>query len=224
MASVRATISDQAAAAVEEVDARRGHDALVEVRAAAVVPDVVEADVERGNPEDLGPRELGLGDPDAGLRGGDDQRPGVGEPQRGGEVDREAKVGRLQRRGLQLQREITLAGRKGRSRRRVLFVRRCTRRGCGIGALEAPARAWSRLPGVDPGPAAARSRGSRAALSWAIRSAVDPGAAPARSRRLLATAAGARPAAGPRMARTRRPRAPTPAPCSRSKARQVVPS
>ena len=91
----------QAGTGVEEVDARRGHDALVEVRAAAVVADVVDAEHDRGDPEDLGPRELGLGHPDAGLRGGHDQRPGVGEPQGGGEVDREAEVGRLQRRRLQ---------------------------------------------------------------------------------------------------------------------------
>ncbi len=90
-------VLDQSAAAVEEVDAGRGHDALVEVRAAAVVSDIVEAHVERGNPEDLGPRELGLGHPDAGLRGGHDQRPGVGEPQGGGEVDRKPQVVRLQR-------------------------------------------------------------------------------------------------------------------------------
>ena len=97
-----------AGTAVEEVHARRGHDALVEVRAAAVVSDVVEADVERGNPEHLGPCELGLGHPHAGLGGGDDQRPGVGESQSGGEVDREAEVGRLERGGLQVQ-----AGRQG---------------------------------------------------------------------------------------------------------------
>ena len=54
----------QAGTGVEEVRARRGHDALVEVGAAAVVADVVEADVEVGNPEDLGLRQLGLGDPD----------------------------------------------------------------------------------------------------------------------------------------------------------------
>ena len=90
----------QAGTAIEEVRARRGHDALVEVRAAAVVADVVEADVEVGNPEDLGLRQLGLGDPDPGLRRGHDQRPGVGEPQGGGEVDRESDVVRIERRGL----------------------------------------------------------------------------------------------------------------------------
>ena len=99
MASVEAMYSVSADTAVEEVDAGRRHDALVEVRAAAVVPDVVEADVERRHPEDAGPRELGLGDPDAGLRRGHDDRPGVGEPQRRGQVDREPEVGRLQRRG-----------------------------------------------------------------------------------------------------------------------------
>ena len=54
-------------------------------------------------PEDLGLRQLGLGDPDSGLRRGHDQRPGVGEPQGGGEVDREAEVGRLERRGFEVQ-------------------------------------------------------------------------------------------------------------------------
>ena len=80
----------QAAAAVEVVGARRGHDALVEVGAAAVVAKVVEGDVEVGDPEDLGLGQLGLGDPDPGLRRGHDQGPGVGEPQGGREVDREA--------------------------------------------------------------------------------------------------------------------------------------
>ena len=69
--------------------------------------------MSRGDPEDLGPGELGLGDPDAGLRGGDDQRPGVGEPQGRGQVDREPEVGRLQRRRLQRQ-----ADRQGRWARR----------------------------------------------------------------------------------------------------------
>ena len=111
--SVRLTYCHRPAPRVEEVDARRGHDALVEVRAAAVVPDIIDADHERGDPEDLGPRELRLGHPDAGLGGGHDQRPGVGEPQGGGEVDREAKVGRLQRGGLQLHR-TEVARRPGR--------------------------------------------------------------------------------------------------------------
>ena len=88
----------EAGTGVEEVRARRGHDALVEVGAAAVVADVVEADVEVGDPEDLGLGQLGLGDPDPGLRRGHDQRPGVGEPQRGGQVDREPEVGRRERR------------------------------------------------------------------------------------------------------------------------------
>jgi hypothetical protein len=80
-------ISGEAGPAVKEVDARRGHDALVEVGAAAVVAYVVEADVERGDPEDLGVGQVGLGDPDAGLGGGHEQWAGVGEPQSGGEVD-----------------------------------------------------------------------------------------------------------------------------------------
>ena len=50
----------------------------------------------RGDPEDLGLGQLGLGDPDPGLGRGHDQRPGVGELQCGGEVDREAQVGRAQ--------------------------------------------------------------------------------------------------------------------------------
>ena len=103
----------QAGTAVEEVHARRGHDALVEIRAAAVVPDIIDAHVELRNPEDLGPRELRFGHPDAGLGGGHDQRPGVGEPQGRGEVDRKAKVGRLERCGLQLHGPKSLAGRGG---------------------------------------------------------------------------------------------------------------
>ena len=74
-----------------------GQDALVEVRAAAIVADVVEADVECGEPEDLGPRQLGLGDPDPGLCRGHDQRPGVGKPQGSGESDREADIGCIRR-------------------------------------------------------------------------------------------------------------------------------
>ena len=39
-----------AGTAVEEVDARRCHDALVEVRAAAIVSDIVEAQIELEEP------------------------------------------------------------------------------------------------------------------------------------------------------------------------------
>ena len=88
----------QAGTGVEEVRADRGQDALVEVRAAAVVADVVEADVERRDPEDLGLSEVGLGDPDAGLGRGHDHRPGVGEPQGRRQVDREPEVVRQRRR------------------------------------------------------------------------------------------------------------------------------
>ena len=76
----RGDVLDQAAAAVEKVHAGRGHDALVEVRAAAIVPEIIEADVEGRDPENLGPRELGFGHPHAGLRGRHDQRPGIAEP------------------------------------------------------------------------------------------------------------------------------------------------
>ena len=76
----RGDVLDQAAATVEKVHAGRGHDALVEVGAAAVVPEIIEADVERGDPENLGPCELGFGHPHAGLRGGHDQRPGIAKP------------------------------------------------------------------------------------------------------------------------------------------------
>ena len=92
----------KAGTGVEEVHARLGHDALVKVRATAVVPDIIDAEHERGNPEELGPCELRFGDPDSGLGGGHDQRPGVGESQGGGEADREGEVRRLQRRRLQL--------------------------------------------------------------------------------------------------------------------------
>ena len=70
----------ESAAAIEEVHARSRHDALVEIRAAAVMSDIVGAQIELRNPENLGPRELCFGHPDAGLGGGHDQRPGVGEP------------------------------------------------------------------------------------------------------------------------------------------------
>ena len=43
MASVRLTYCYMAGTGIEEVDARGGHDALVEVRAAAVVADVVDS-------------------------------------------------------------------------------------------------------------------------------------------------------------------------------------
>ena len=56
-------ILPEAGTAVEEVHARRGHDALIEIRAAAVVPDVIGAEHERRNPENLGPCELRLGHP-----------------------------------------------------------------------------------------------------------------------------------------------------------------
>ncbi len=96
--SVKRLDLPQAATAVEEIHARCREDALVKIRAAAVVSDIIAADVQLRNPEDLGPRELCFGDPDAGLGSGHDQRPGVGEPQGGGEVDREANVSRLKRR------------------------------------------------------------------------------------------------------------------------------
>ena len=55
MASVVGIVPPHAGTAVEEVHARRGHDALVEVRAAAIMAKIVEAHVERGDPENLGP-------------------------------------------------------------------------------------------------------------------------------------------------------------------------
>ena len=58
--------------------------AEVEVRAETVVAVVQRADVEVRNPEQLRTLELRLGNPGAGLRGGDDQGPGVGQPQRRG--------------------------------------------------------------------------------------------------------------------------------------------
>ncbi len=93
----------QAGTAVEEVHARRGHDALVEIRTAAVVPDVIAAQVQLRNPENLGPCELRLGHPDAGLGGGHDQGPGVGESQGGGQVDRKPQVVRRQGAGLSIR-------------------------------------------------------------------------------------------------------------------------
>ena len=63
------------------------------------MPDIISARYKCRDPEDLGPRELCFGHPDTGLGGGHDQRPGVGEPQGGGEVDREAEVGGIQASG-----------------------------------------------------------------------------------------------------------------------------
>ncbi len=51
---------DHPDAAVEKVHARCGHDTLIKIRAAAIVPDVIEAQVELRNPEHLGPCELCL--------------------------------------------------------------------------------------------------------------------------------------------------------------------
>ncbi len=77
-------------------------EAIGHVRPIAVVPEVSEAEVEIREPEDLGLLELGLGHPGACLGGGDDQRPGVGQPQSRGQVDREANVAGFQRRQFQL--------------------------------------------------------------------------------------------------------------------------
>ena len=66
MASVVEMVPHMPSTAVEEIHARGGHDALVEVRAAAVMAKIVEAYVERGDPEELGPCEFRLGHPDAG--------------------------------------------------------------------------------------------------------------------------------------------------------------
>ena len=76
----RGDVLPHAAACVKEIHARGGEDALVEVRAAAVMADVVRTQVELRNPENLGPCQLRLGHPDARLGGGNDQRSGVGEP------------------------------------------------------------------------------------------------------------------------------------------------
>ncbi len=109
--------SSHAGTAVEEVHARGSLYSLVEVRTAAVVADIVEGDVERRYPEELGLRQLGLGDPDPGLRRRHDQWPRVGEPQGGSQVDRESEVRRLEGRGLEL--EGGSQGRRGRLRRDV---------------------------------------------------------------------------------------------------------
>ena len=68
IASVRFNESDQAAAAIEKVCAGRRQNPLVEIGAAAVVPNVIEREVEIGQPEELGLRQLGLRDPRPGLR------------------------------------------------------------------------------------------------------------------------------------------------------------
>ncbi len=86
---------------IEEVCAHGGEDALVEVRAATVVTNVIKTDVERGNPEHLGAGQFGLGYPDPGLRSGHDQRAGVGEPECRGKADREPDVGPFEWRGFE---------------------------------------------------------------------------------------------------------------------------
>ncbi len=78
----------QPATTVEEIQARSGEDTLVEIRAAAVVSDIIRAQIQLRNPEDLGSRELGFGHPDTRLGGGHKQRSRIGEPQCRGEVDR----------------------------------------------------------------------------------------------------------------------------------------
>ena len=111
-------ILDQGAATVKVVHARGGEDALVEVRAAAVVPDVIGAEHDRGNPENLGPRELRLGDPDARLGGGNDQRSGVREPQGRRKVDRKGQVGRLKGCRFERHSRVIIRRRRRRDRRR----------------------------------------------------------------------------------------------------------
>src|SRR5262249_44719187 len=70
-------VLDQAAAAVEEADAGSGEESAVEVGAAAIVADVIEAERQCRDPEYSGAGELSLGDPNSGLRGRHDQRSGV---------------------------------------------------------------------------------------------------------------------------------------------------
>ncbi len=131
---IRCQRSDiQRAAGIEEINARAGHESLVEIRAATIVPDVIGAHHQCRNPQDLGPRELCFRHPDTGLCSSHDQRPGIGEPQRGGEVDRKPIVARLQRRRFQLHghqvrrhaRRIHILRRRRRRRR----DRPCPRRG-----------------------------------------------------------------------------------------------
>ena len=71
--------------------------------------DIIGGHGHRRNPEDLRACELSLGHPDTGLRGGHDQRPGIGKPQGGGQVDRKAEVGGLVRRGFE-PRDLTSKG------------------------------------------------------------------------------------------------------------------
>ncbi len=98
-------VPPEARPAVEEVGAGGGHDALVEVGSAAVVSDVIEADVQVGEPEHLRAGQLGLGDPDAGLRRGDDERTGVGEPQGSRQSDRKPAIFGREGSGIQARRD-----------------------------------------------------------------------------------------------------------------------
>ncbi len=77
---------------VVEVCAVDGHDTFIEIRAAAVVPDIIGANHEHRDPENLGPRELRFGDPYTGLRGRHDQRPSIAQSEGGREVDGQADV------------------------------------------------------------------------------------------------------------------------------------
>ncbi len=95
-------ILPQAGTGVEKVHAVDGHDAFVDIRAAAVVSDIIGANHQRGDPENLGPGELCFGHPHTGLGSGHDQRAGVGEPQGGGKIDRKAHVVGLERRRFEL--------------------------------------------------------------------------------------------------------------------------
>ncbi len=125
-------VSPEAGTGVEKVGAGGGHDALVEVGTAAVVPDVVEPHIERRQPQHLRLGQLRLGHPHPRLSRRHHQRTGVRQPERRRQVNGEPKITRSQRRRLERQPGRQRIGANRRTRRR-------GRRGQG------PGQAWRRF-------------------------------------------------------------------------------
>ena len=71
---------------------------MIKVRPVAVVANVIGADVERRDPQQLGFLQLRLRNPDVGAGRGHDDRTRIGQPQRGRQVDRKPQVAGCQRR------------------------------------------------------------------------------------------------------------------------------
>ncbi len=88
-------LQPQAAAGVEKVLVGVDQRAGIGLDSAGV-RDIGATAVGTGHPQHAGFLEFGRGDLNAGLRGRHDQRPGVGESQCRGQVDRQGLVGRRQ--------------------------------------------------------------------------------------------------------------------------------